>query len=195
MSEKRNIYKITTIGVLVLCAVLLIALAYSVMTYTSLLQGKDAEILYWQNQASSASSDINSLQAQVDQLESDKSSLQNQLDQKDSEIQNLTKIIKLAESTIWINDETVENLASYARWTFDASYAGYVVVHVKTSTTRHTYVQVLYTSHDLNYDETVSFDYHGMATFPILPGSIEVRVGTTDIMVITTQQVMAIYYY
>lgn len=78
-------YRNTVIGVGVLCAILLVALAYSVITYTAMLQDKDATIASLRGQSSTSpntsdkdaiiadqQNQINSLQGQVDSLKSAK---------------------------------------------------------------------------------------------------------------------------
>jgi hypothetical protein len=193
---KRVVYRNATIGASVLCVFLIIAVAYSVLTYTTMLQGKDSEILYWQNQATSQSSDRNSLQAEIDQLERDKANLQSQLNQKNSEIDNLNKIINLQQSTVWVNDETVSNPAGASTyWTRTANYAGYVVMNVETSTTTNTYVQVTYSSHGVSYDEKITVGASGTAVFPVLPATITVRVGNTNLLNGATETVTVTYYY
>jgi hypothetical protein len=78
-------YRNIVIGVGVLCAILFVALAYSVMTYTAMLQDKDATIASLRGQSSTSpntsdkdaiiadqQNQINSLQGQVDSLKSAK---------------------------------------------------------------------------------------------------------------------------
>lgn len=161
-----------------------------------MLQGKDSEIQYWKENAISGSSDRNELQAQVDDLERENARLQSDLDQKNAEIVDLNKIINLQESSVWVNDETVNNTPnSYTYWKPSASYAGYVVVNVETSTTSNTYARVIYNSHGVDYDESITVGSSGNAVFPILPGTIEVRVGNTNLLNGATETVTVTYYY
>jgi hypothetical protein len=108
----------------------------------------------------------------------------------------LQDIVNLAKSTTWVNSQTVSQPAnSYSNWTVSASYAGYVSVCVQSSTTDTTYVRVIYSSHGVNYDNQISVGVSGTAVFPILPASIEIRVGNTDLLNGATETVTITYYY
>ena len=63
MEKKSMIYRNAVIGVGVLCAILLVALVYSVINYTSMLQNKDYQI-------ASLNAQINDLQNQIKSLNS-----------------------------------------------------------------------------------------------------------------------------
>ena len=117
-------------------------------------------------------------------------SLQNQ-------ISDLTSIVNLAKSTVWVNNQIVNQPHnSYTFWTFSASYAGYVSVNVQTSTTDKTYVQVIYSSHGVSYNNQIGVGTGGKVVFPILPSSsIEIRVGNTNWISGATETVTITYYY
>lgn len=198
MSEKGKgaVYRRATIGASALCVILIIAVAYSVFTYTAMLQDKDRLIEYWMEQAHSQGETTSDVQAENDRLERENANLQSQVNQKNSEIDDLNKIVNLQESTVWVNDETVSNPAGASTyWTRTASYAGYVVMNVETSTTTNTYVQVTYSSHGVSYDEKITVGASGTAVFPVLPATITVRVGNTNLLNGATETVTVTYYY
>ena len=113
-----------------------------------------------------------------------------------AQVSNLTNIVNLAKSTIWVNSQTISQPAnSYTYWNISASYAGYVSVNVQSSTTTNTYVEVVYSSHGVNYDNKIVVGTSGTAVFPILPASIEVRVGNTNLINGATETVTITYYY
>jgi len=99
-------YRNVAIGVGVLCVVLLIALAYSVTTYTSMLQNKDAQISALDTQIANlggqpdpnlGASDID---AQIANLQNQIADLQNQLTQKNADIDSLNAQIASLNSQI-----------------------------------------------------------------------------------------------
>ena len=82
---------------------------------------------------------------------------------------NLYNIVNLDDSTVWVNDTTVTQTANnYTSWDFSASYAGYVSVNVQTSTAVTTYVEVIYSAYDINYDKKTIVSTSGTAAFPVL---------------------------
>jgi hypothetical protein len=123
-------------------------------------------------------------------LSSQNTNLQNQ-------VNDLTDTLNLGKSTIWVNNQPIsEPASSYVAWNFAANYAGYLSVWVKTSSSTTTYVRVIYSSHGVNYDNQITVGTGGTAVFPILPsGSIEVRVGNTNLITGHTQTVTITYYY
>jgi hypothetical protein len=73
-------------------------------------------------------------------------------------------------------------------------YAGYVSVDVQSNSTT-TYVEVIYSSYGVNYDNSVTVGTSGTAAFPVLPGSVEIRVGNTETVDSVNATVTATYYY
>jgi hypothetical protein len=104
-------------------------------------------------------------------------------DSLNSQNTNLYNIVNLANSTVWVNDTTVTQTASnYTSWYFSASYAGYVLVNVQTSTTDTTYVEVTYSAYGVYYDNTITVGTSGRAAFPVLfaPLTYMTTVGTSE---------------
>ncbi len=117
------------------------------------------------------------------------SSLQTQLD-------NYADIANLKKADYWLISRSANEPANaYMAWSFNANYAGYLWVNVESSTTNATYIGVHYESHGVWYDRTESVGSSGAVTFPILPGSIEIRVGNTDPSSGAIQVVTATYVY
>jgi hypothetical protein len=112
--------------------------------------------------------------------------------------QNLTNIVNLANSTTWVNNQTVSQGAnSYTDWTpaFSASYAGYVSVNVLSSTTTNTYVEVIWSAYGIGFDNKTTVGTSGKAVFPVLPASVEIRVGNTNLTSGATETITITYYY
>lgn len=118
---------------------------------------------------------------------------------RDNTITDLTNTVNLTKYTVWISSQTITQAAGYyTYWTngFSASYAGYVSVNVITSTTTNTYVEVIYSSHGVTYDNQIVVGTSGTATFPILPSSsINIRIGNTNSLSSATETVTITHYY
>jgi hypothetical protein len=153
-------------------------------------------LAYYGSQISSLNSSISVLQDAVSTRDSQISSLNSQVSSLNSGLGNLTDIVNLSKSTIWVNDQTVSQVAnSYTSWTDSASYAGYVVVNVQSSTSPNTYVRLIYSSRGVEYDHQITVGMGGTAVFPVLPGSIQVVVGNTNLVNGATETVTITYYY
>lgn len=151
------------------CFVLSVGLIGTIVEYTSIVNRKD-------NTIASLVSEVAGLQNQVG---------------------NLTDIVNLNASEVWVDHQTVNQPAnSYSSWIFSARYAGYVCVEIHSSTTESTFVEVIYTSHGANFNQRVVVGATGAAFFPILPYPfIQVHVGNTDMLNGATQTVTITYYY
>ena len=169
MSEKKVVSRNITIGIGVLCIVLLVAIAGVIVIYTSMLNNKDSEIVSLQNQVTSDNSTIN----------------------------RLTAIVNLANSTVWVNHQSINQTArNSTSWSFSVSYAGYVVVDVQSSSNNNTSVELKYSWNGVNYDSTVSVGSGGQASFPVLPANnISVRVINTNSSTSASEIVTITYWY
>ena len=137
-----------------------------------------------------------SLKSQIEDKDSQISSLNSQVSALNSQVGNLTDIVHLEKSTIWVNDQTVSQAAnSYTSWTTSAGYAGYVVVNVDSSTSTNTYVRVIYSSLSVGYDHQITVGLGGRAVFPVLPGSIQIVVGNTNLVNGATETVTVTFHY
>ena len=112
-------------------------------------------------------SNIN-LQNQIDSLNSNLTNLQ-------KEVNNLTDVINLQESTLWVNEDKVDitpipvGEAKTLTYVENASFAGYVSVQI--SSQYNVVVEVSYLSHRVSYDDALIVSKSGTATFPVLPSS------------------------
>jgi hypothetical protein len=122
------------------------------------------------------------------QLNAHVAKLQNQVDSYEN-------IINFRDWDTWVYNQTVSQPAnSYTSWTYDAEYSGWVEVQVDSSTTNQTYVEVIY-SNPPNYDQRIVVGSNGLATFPVLPWHMEVRVGNSNLMDGATENVTITYFY
>jgi hypothetical protein len=129
-----------------------------------------------------------------------------------AQITNLSNIVSLRASSVWANSYNVtqpslryssSSSPAYSLLTYNASYAGYITVNVQSSSKPNIYVQVLYTTtYGINYDSTVSFNgvtLPSQAVFPVVPASIQIRVGNSvsgsNAPQTVTEIVTVTYYY
>jgi predicted PurR-regulated permease PerM len=123
----------------------------------------------------------------------------NTISSLNSQVSDITSTLNLGKSTVWVNDETLNQPSgSYTNWSpaFSTSYAGYISVQVHTSTTSNTYVRVIYTSHGVNYDNQIGVGTGGTAVFPVLPSSsVDVRIGNSNWLNGATETVTITYHY
>mgnify|MGYP001569533870 CR=1 FL=1 len=154
-----------------------------------------------QNSYDNLQNQNNQLQAWLDGNESALYQAQNWLNGNvtnlQSQVNNLTSIVNLANSTVWLNDQTISQPhGSSTSWTESANYAGYVSIFVLSSTTNMTYARVLYSVDGVNYDNTVGVGASGIVYFPVLPSSsITTEVGNNNAVVGATETVTITYYY
>ncbi|MGA2769109.1 MAG: hypothetical protein ABSF24_12460 [Candidatus Bathyarchaeia archaeon] len=196
MSERKVVRRSVAVAVGIVCILLLAGLGVVMAYYTMQINNKDSTYNDYVLTHSHTNSEYDSLQSSHHHSDSEYNALQNQ-------VNDLTDTLNLGKSTTWINDETIsQSASSYTYWTFTASsgfvanYAGYISVNVQSSTTDKTYVQVIYSSHGVNYNNQIGVGSSGTAVFPVLPSSsTEIRVGNNNIFNGATETVTITYYY
>jgi hypothetical protein len=90
------------------------------------------------------------------------------VNQKDSVIADLNDTVNLRKYAVWVNNETVSQTAgSYTSWKFTANVTGYVFVSIWSSTTKATYVRVIYNATIPALSE--ESDWHTNYTWVLVP--------------------------
>ena len=156
-----------------------------------------------QNNVDSLLSDNKQLQDSVNSLQRENQNLQaniNNLQNKNQELQDIADLTKNKNAA---DKQTLSQQAGRGNaYTVTAQYAGYIFVHIDSSTTDKGVVQVSYTSnggkspHTIKYDQKVSNLATGSSVcFPVLPGTITVSVGNTNVLNGATQTVTIDYWY
>jgi hypothetical protein len=178
--------------------------------YVSTHHNTDTEVDSLVSEYNSLQSDYNSLQSIYLSLWNNFSSLQTNYNSLQSnysvyvyshsytnaEYYDMEQITTLSKSTEWVASQTVSQpQSSYSYWTFYAQYAGYIVVTVQSSTTTNTYVEVIYASHGVSYDNRVVIGTTGTPAFPVLPTWVQIRVGNTNYVNGATETVTITYWY
>ena len=150
------------------------------------------------------------LQNQNNQLQTSLNGNISQVISLQNQVSNLSNITNLANSTIWLNGQTVTQPPappftwgySMDSWTYTVNYAGYVVVNVITSATIPIYVHVFWNFHDSHgvlYDDWFTVNSNGNnegdAAFAVLPGIIEISVGNGNPQIGSTEIVTITYHY
>jgi hypothetical protein len=121
----------------------------------------------------------------------------NQINNLQNQISAFNAIGNLTVSTVWVNNQTVNQQAgSYTTWSESADYAGYVSIQIASSTSASTYANVTYSSHGVNYNTQINVGTNGTANFPTLPSSnIIVAVGNGLLSGSATENITITYYY
>lgn len=193
MSEKKGSGRRVTVESIA-CIILITAIVTIIAFYSSVLKYKDgtidslnSEIADKDAQISSLISEKDGLQSQINSLNSEKDILQNQIDDFTEQINNLTEIIELDKSEVWI-DDYFENVdaGSFVSLNRTVDYAGYIkfeqISGVTTTETGEIYVQAIWSSKDfVFYNQKMVVGEDTFFRFPVLPTSnLEVRVGYDD---------------
>jgi len=182
MSQMKIVRRSVAIGLGIICIILAVGLVGVFTYYTMTLNNKNSVYDDYVSNHSHSNSDYDSLNSQ-------KTNLQDQ-------VNDLTSTLNLAKSETWVTSQTVSQPAgSYNFWTHSTTYAGYVTVNVESSTTDKTYIEVLWSAHGINYDNRISVGVSGTGVFPVLPSSVEVRVGNSNFMNGATETVTITCHY
>jgi len=105
--------------------------------------------------------------------------LLNQTQADNTDLQNLVNAyidnLNLDKSTVWIDNITITQPAnSYTEvQTLPVPYAGFVSVNVTSSTTNSTYVETIWSTWGINYDNNITVGTKGTANFPVLSNNWE----------------------
>jgi hypothetical protein len=173
MTERKVVNRNVAIGIGALCIILLVALIAAISYYTSTINSKNSQI----------------------------ASLQSDVGFDSSTINRLEPIVNLTSSTVWVDNESINQPAgntssTYTSWSFLITYAGYVVVNVLSSTNPNTYVELEYSWNGVSYDNTTNVGSVGLASFPVLPANnIAVRVINDNLAIGASETVTITYWY
>ena len=187
VQKKRNV---KVIALVVVCVILAASLVGVIAVYVP--NNSQAQLTEKDNTISSLQAQINALEyqlsttnsttyvSQIAYLNSQLSDLNDTLTSAYSEYASLQKIVNLGTSEVWYDNSFSQNAnESTTLGTAEVDYAGYVVVQA-TATASTTYAQVLYTygGIDMNFNQTIGTS--GTALFPLLPGTVELRIGNLN---------------
>ena len=205
MSKKKTRMKHSTLGLVIICVLLVAALGGIITYYTIKINADNNNLnnlltfigIWTTPQYPYTSSEVNTA---ITDLNGTLNELSLLATADGSTINSLNAILNLDNSTIWVNNETVSEPAggvsiAWYNWTFSASYAGYVTIDV-TSASAGAWAQTEYSAYGVNYSNQTNVGTNGTASFPILPSSnITVGVGNQNLSAEATQTVTITYYY
>ena len=211
MSQENNVQKKSNPKIVVIAlAIICIILAASLVGVIAIYQPNGS-----QAQLAAKDSTISSLQAQIASLEDRLANtvnasayvteitylnqqllaLNDTLTSAYSDMSSLEGILQLQESGILYNDNFIQAAnASTSVWSNQLSYAGYIVVQA-TATANTTYAEVIYSYAGTNFDYNQTLGTSGTALFPVLPGTVEIRIGNTNQTATNSITATATYYY
>jgi cell division protein FtsB len=188
MGKRRISWKPVAIALVLVCIVVSAGLVGVLAVYLPMVSDLNSQIAEKNADLATFTTQIGSLNAQV-------ALLQNSLDQSNSTIENLQEGVETlnlqiqsylnllylnASMYLFSQTPVSQNASTYTPLFQDTiQYAGYVGVSVQ-STSNTTYVQALYSSFKVNYNNNVTVGLAGTAYFPVLPGTLEIRMGNTD---------------
>jgi uncharacterized coiled-coil protein SlyX len=202
-SQKKVVGRTVVIALGMVCIVLLAGLVGAIAFYTPMINNLESQTAQKDNTISSLNNTISSLNSQIsalnnslNQISSSTSSKDTQIAALNAQISSLTNILYLNASTYLANNQAItQDASAYTTiWNDTLNIAGYVTVAVQSSSTT-TYVEVAYSAYGVNYDNNVTVGTSGTAAFPVLPGTIGIRVGNTELVDSANATVTAIYYY
>lgn len=178
----------------IICIILIASLGVVIyMAYSPALSTSTTSL---QSQINDLNSTYNSYVSAHTHTNDEFNSLNSQNTNLQNQVNDLTSTLNLTKSDVWVTSQTVSQPAgTYNFWTHSATYAGYVRVNVESSTTDKTYIKVLWSSYGVNYDYSLPVGVGGTGVFPVLPSSVEVRVGNSNVLGGATETVTITYYY
>ncbi len=186
--QKKNNMKV--IALAVVCVILASSLIGVIAVYVP--NNSQAQLTEKENTIASLQTQINALEyqlsttnsttyfTQIAHLNSQLSDLNDTLTSLYSEYNSLQKIAQLGTTELWYDNSFSQSAnETTTLGTAQVDYAGYVVVQA-TASANTTFAEVLYTFGDINMDFNQTIGTSGTALFPLLPGTVEVRMGNIN---------------
>jgi flagellar basal body-associated protein FliL len=200
--RKRNI---KVIALAIICVILAASLVGVIALYQPTNTNLQSQITEKDNTIASLQQQIDYLQAtttnasvyvqQIAYLEQELSLMNDTLTSAYENMYYYENLTQLQASSILIYQQqaTIANNTWVDAYNDVLNYAGYIVVQA-TSTTNSTYAETLYSSYGVHFDQNVTLGMSGTAVFPVLPGTVEVRIGNLD-QTSAIATVTVSYYY
>jgi hypothetical protein len=209
-TQKKVVNRTMVIALGLTCLILAAGLVGSIAVYMPMVNNLQSQITEKDNTISSLNNTISSLNNTISSLNNTISSLNRTNQVLQDAISQLSLNQSYLNSQIsYLGNITILNASAYLVYNQAGSlnadanttvfsdelfYAGYVSVGVQSNSTT-TYVEVIYSSYGVNYDNSVTVGTSGTAVFPVLPGTVEIRVGNTEAVDSVTATVTATYWY
>jgi uncharacterized coiled-coil protein SlyX len=201
--QRKIVSRTMVIALGLICIILAAGLVGAIAFYMPMVNNLESQIAErnstissLNSQVSSLNSQILALQADLEQINSTMQDYKEALEAFNSQVESYLSLLYLNESAYLFSPHSFTQAAntSEAVYNDDIGYAGYVSIAVESSSNT-TYVQVVYSSYGVNYNQNVTVGTAGSAVFPVLPGEIWVGIGNTETVDNVTGTVTAIYRY
>jgi uncharacterized coiled-coil protein SlyX len=201
--QRKIVSRTMVIALGLICIILAAGLVGAIAVYMPMVSNlesqiaeKNSTISSLNSQVASLNSQVASLQADIEQINSTIEDYKEAQDAFNSQAEYYISILSLNESDYLFAPHSFTQNAntSDAVYNDNIGYAGCVSVAVESSSNT-TYVQVVYSSYGVNYDQNVTVGTGGTAVFPVLPGEIWIGIGNTELVDDVTGTVTAIYRY
>ena len=186
--QKKSNMKV--IALAVVCVILAASLVGVIAVYIP--NNSKVQLTEKENTITSLQTQINALEyqlsttnsttyvTQIAYLNSQLSDLNDTLTSIYYDYASLQKIVQLGTSELWYDNSFSQSANSTTTLgTAQVDYAGYVLVQA-TASANTTYAEVLYTFGGINMDFNQTIGTSGTALFPLLPGTVEVRMGNIN---------------
>jgi hypothetical protein len=210
-SQKKVAGRTLAIALGLACIVLAAGLVGSIAVFMPQIADRDSTISSMNSTISSMNSTISSMNREIQAFQTTITQIMlnqsgsgtsgnatDEIAYLNSTISALTSIIYLNESAYLVANQLVSLDADANTTVFTENvglyYAGYVTVDVQSNSTT-TYVQVVYSYHGVNYDNTITVGTSGTAAFPVLPSPLVIILGNTETVDTVDATVTATYYY
>jgi hypothetical protein len=201
--QRKIVSKAMVITLGLICIILAAGLVGAIAVYMPMVSNLESQIAEKNSTISSLNSQTSSLNSQILALQADIEQLNSTIDDYreaqaafNSQVEYLFNIIYLNVSEYLFTPRsfTLTANTSDVIYTGSITYAGYVTITVE-STSNTTYVQLVYSSYGVNYNQNVTMGTGGSAAFPVLPGDITFVIGNTELVDDVTGTASATYRY
>jgi hypothetical protein len=211
MSQENNVQKksnpkIVVIALAVICVILAASLVGVIAIYQP--NGSQAQLAEKDSTISSLQAQIASLEdrlantanastyvTQIAYLNQQLLALNDTLTTTNADMLSLEKILQLQTSGTLYDANFVQDANTTTTvWNNQLDYAGYIVVQA-TASANTTYAEVIYSYGETNFDYNQTLGTSGTALFPVLPGTVVVKIGNTNQTATNSITATATYIY
>lgn len=194
--QNKVVNRTVVIALGLVCIVLLAGLVSALVVYVPMVNNLQSQMTEKDNAISSLNSQISALNNSFNQINASSSAKDTQIAALSSQLASYANILTLNVSAYLVYNQPVSQAASANTTIFTdvLYYAGFVSVAVQ-SDSNTTYVEVIYSYYGVNYDNNATVGKSGTAAFPVLPATVAIRVGNTELVDPVNATVTATYVY
>jgi TolA-binding protein len=185
VNDKKVIGQNVFIATIIACIVVAVALAGVLAIYLPMVSNLESQLTEKDQELTNLNTTITNLSLQMinleNQLEQANNAIASLRGNYDEVIQSYLNIIYLQSSGLLISGADFSQNANQSAQVFlqPLEYAGFVRIDIESNSTT-TYAQVIYNSLGVNFNQKITIGESGSASFPVLPGEIEILVGNEE---------------